>query len=827
VIGAWALFPLALVAITTGCGLALEWAAGRRIPGALLLVAGLAVVVVVAQLATATAATAKLATPAVVALAVAGAVSRRQVRKRTWRSRAGWSLRPDPWPALAAVAVFVAYGAPVLMSGEATFAGYVKLDDTATWLAITDRVLEHGRSAAGLPPSSYEATLDINFGNGYPIGAFLPLGVGSAVTGQDPAWVFQPYMALLGALLALGLYTLAGRLVSSPPLRAAVAFVAAQPALLVGYSLWGGVKEVAAAALLPLVAWLAIEVAGRPAIRAVAALGVAGAAVVAVLSVGGLAWLAPLLAPAAVGITRQVRERESRRQVRERTCRSPIARGSRSPAAWAAAAVAFVAVLLVVPALALGGAVAPWARSLTSDETLGNLLGPLSPLQLAGVWPSGDFRLDAELPALTWMLIAVVIGAAVAGVAVAALARAWSLLAYVAGALAACAAIAAVGSPWVDGKALAIASPAVLLAACIGAVSRLRKPRPGGDRQVRLRTWRLILFAAIAGGVLWSNALAYREVTLAPRSQLAELERIEDRIAGEGPTLMTEYQPYGVRHFLRDADPEGASELRRRRIPLRGGTILRAGRYADLDELDPSAVLAYRTLVLRRSPAASRPPSPYRPVFRGDYYDVWQRHEPGTGAVRAHLGLGTGVEPTAVPSCGAVRRLGRRAGQRGVLAAVARPPALVVPLSGADHPPDWSTAGYGRNRVLPRGGGEVGARVRVERPGTYGAWVGGSVRSRLRLLADGEHVGSARHQINNSGQYIRLGDVALGRGVHELALRLGGPDLHPGSGGQPLALGPLTLTRTQAPDTRVEHVRPAEATDRLCGRPWDWVEVLP
>jgi hypothetical protein len=561
--------------------------------------------------------------------------------------------------------------------------------------------------------------------------------------------------------------------------------------------------------------------------------------VVAVLSVGGLAWLAPLLAPAAAGIMRQVRKRTWRGEPRRshgEEGKAPLGaalrrlpgegRRSRSTAAWAAA-VALVGVLLVVPALALGGAVAPWARSLTSDETLGNLLGPLSPLQLAGVWPSGDFRLDAELPALTWMLIAVVIGAAVAGVAVAVRARAWSLVAYVAGALAACAAITAVGSPWVDGKALAIASPAVLLAACAGAVAGLRKPRPGGDRQVRLRIWRLILFAAIAGGVLWSNALAYREVTLAPRSQLAELERIGDRIAGEGPTLMTEYQPYGVRHFLRDADPEGASELRRRRIPLRDGTILRAGRYADLDELDPSAVLAYRTLVLRRSPAASRPPWLYRPVLRGDYYDVWQRPEPGTGAVRAHLGLGTGVEPTAVPSCGAVRRLARRAGQRGVLAAVARPPALVVPLSGADHPPHWSSAGYGRNRVLPRGGGEVRVRVHVERPATYGAWVGGSVRSRLRLLADGEHVGSARHQINNSGQYIRLGDVELGRGVHELTLRLSDADLHPGSGGQPLALGPLTLTRAQAPGTRVEHVRPADATDRLCGRPWDWVEVLP
>ncbi|HSJ17038.1 MAG TPA: hypothetical protein VK920_02985, partial [Solirubrobacterales bacterium] len=624
-------------------------------------------------------------------------------------------------------------------------------------------------------------------------------------TGQDPAWVFQPYTALLGAILALGLFALAERLVASIRLRAAVAFVAAQPALLVGYSLWGGVKEVAAAALLPLVAWLAIAVANRPAVRALVPLSAAAAAVVAVLSVGAVAWLAPLLAPAAVALARWV--------------------GPRSAARWVAA-FGLVALLLIVPALALGGAVAPWARSLTSDETLGTLLGPLSPLQIAGVWPSGDFRLGAELPALTGVLIAVVIGGAIAGVALALRARAWSLLVYVAGTLAACAAIAAVGSPWVDGKALAIASPAVLLASCAAAASGSWKPEPTGDRQARSRTWRLLVLAVIAGGVMWSNALAYREVTLAPRAQLAELETIGERIAGEGPTLMTEYQPYGVRHFLRDAEPEGSSELRRRRIPLRDGSILRAGRYADLDELDPSAVLAYRTLVLRRSPAASRPPAPYRPVFRGHHYEVWQRSEPGPGAVLAHLGLGSAVEPTAVPRCEAVRRLARRAGPRGVLAAAARPPSKVVPLSRADHPPDWSSSGHGRNRVLPRGGGEVRARVRVDRPGAHTVWVGGSVRSRLELVVDGSPVVPVRHRINNSGQYILLGEVEFDRGVHELGLRLAEPDLHPGSGGQPLALGPLTVSRAEAAGARVERV-PTAAASRLCGRRWDWIEALP
>src|SRR5262249_11340477 len=141
-----------------------------------------------------------------------------------------------------------------LLSGTATFAGYVKLDDTATFLAITDRTLEHGRDLHGLAPSSYEATLAVNLANGYPTGVFVPLGVGSQLVRSDPAWTFQPYLAFLGALLALSLYALAGGFVRATGLRAVIAVVAGQPALLYGFSLWGGAKEMFAAALLALAA---------------------------------------------------------------------------------------------------------------------------------------------------------------------------------------------------------------------------------------------------------------------------------------------------------------------------------------------------------------------------------------------------------------------------------------------------------------------------------------------------------------------------------------------------------------------------------------------
>ena len=35
------------------------------------------------------------------------------------------------------------YGAPVLLSGQANFLGYIRLDDTGTWFNIIDNVMSH------------------------------------------------------------------------------------------------------------------------------------------------------------------------------------------------------------------------------------------------------------------------------------------------------------------------------------------------------------------------------------------------------------------------------------------------------------------------------------------------------------------------------------------------------------------------------------------------------------------------------------------------------------------------------------------------------------
>jgi hypothetical protein len=766
VIAAWVLFPALLLLLAAGAGLLVERLAGARLPGALVPAVGLALIVVCCQFLTLLAWTAELIVGLAVLLAVTGAViGGREVRGRL-----------EVWPAAAAVATFAVFAAPIVFSGEASFAGYIKLDDTATWMALTDRVMEAGRSLEGLNPSTYEATLAFNLGEGYPIGVFLPLGIGSRLSGQDVAWTIQPYMAALAALLALALWQIAGSLLGSRPLRALVAVVGSQAALLYGYFLWGGVKELAVAALVasavPLVTF-AVGRRGSP--RSAIPIALVAAALIAVLSVGGAVWL---IAPGAGALALLA-----------------LSAGRRAAFRGAAWGVGLVAALSL-PVLLSGGLLPPTSSPLTSAEAEGNLIGPLDPAQVAGIWPSGDFRLAADPEGPTYLLVLIAAAVAIGTVAIAWRRRAWGVPLYVGGSLLACAAICALGSPWIDGKALATASPAIPFGAALGG---------GALYASGTRLAGAALLAAVAAGVLWSNVLQYREVNLAPREQLAELEEIGETIGGQGPTLITEYQPYGARHFLRDADPESASELRRHPVPLTDGETLPKGESADTDRIALDALLDYRTLVLRRAPAQSRPPSPFELAWRGDFYDVWQRPAAGYAPVIRHLGLGDESDPMAAPACPDVRELATRATRGATLTAASRPGRPVAVRAEAD--------------------GKT-VTVEVPRESDYEVWLEGSVRPRVTLEIDGRPVGEVRHQLNNRGLYVRLGEARLRAGRHALSVRFARSDLHPGSAGHAFAAGTLLLTDSDASEARVVEVPPDEAARRICGRRWDWIELV-
>jgi hypothetical protein len=784
---AWLVFPVVLGLLSLGCGLLVEQVSAMELPAALLLPVGFLAVSLATQFAHLSDQTADLAAPLVVALALVGFGLSIPERLR----------RVDGWLVAAGAAVYGVFAAPAVLTGRATFLGYIKLDDTATYFAMLDRATHHGYDTTGLGPSTYETLLDAAYVNGYPLGSLLPLGATGTLVHEDVAWLWQPYVTFLALLVGLALYQLVSELIQSRPLRAVVAFFGAQAALAYGYALWGGVKELFTTVVIVTIASLVPLTIRRDRVRAVLPIAAASAALVAGLSVGGAVWLAPPLAAATFLLARR--------------------RGARRAARFSLAFVAATA-LFAIPELATTGR---WLsrsgiHTVASAAEYGNLVRRLSWLQVFGIWPHGDFRTPPHGLAVTYVLVALVGAGGVVAAGVAWRCRAWGLPVALGSAGLACVVYVQGGSPWIAGKALASASPIVLAAGLTGAAIVFERGR---------RTEGALAAAAVIAAVAWSNVLQYHDVLVAPTARLSELASMGHRFAGRGPTLMTEFDPYGARHFLRTMDVEGAAELRRNSIPLRTGQLAEKGASPDVDEIQLGAVLSYPTLVVRRSGVASRPPSDYSLVSSGRYYQVWRRPDAPTRIIE-HLSLGGRMQPAGVPSCSQVLRLGGiAAANGGVLATVERPPAIVIGGDGTTGAPN-SFAAYGEySNALYMPGSSVDAGFDVPSTGRYGIWIGGSFRTRVGVTIDARAVGSARDVLQWPGNFVEVGAEELATGRHAFHVEYDRSDLRPGSGGSPpFGLGPFAVAQgTQA--RRVTYVDPSRGRS-LCGKSLDWVEAL-
>jgi hypothetical protein len=733
----WLLFPALLALLSLGCGLLVDRIGTGRLHAALLMPIGLAAIIVVARAAMATDLTAELATPAVVLLAIAG----------LWlgRTRLRAPKPAEAWIGAAALAVFAIYAAPTVLSGSATFAGYTILGDTAVHFALIDRIAEHGSSLAGLEPSSYRETLENYFASGYPLGAHAALGATRPLVFTDVAWVFQPFLAYVAAMLALTLAGLLNGVVRAGWRVAAVAAIAAQPALVYSYALQGSVKELATLWLVPLIA-ATVAALARPSrdgvqIRDVLPLAVASAAGIATIGLAAAVWLGPMLAVALWVAVRRGRP------------------GLGRIAALAGAFVAIVAVLSLPTLRDASEYLDVTQAVVTAQQELGNLPGPLPRLEVAGIWLTGDYR---YLPAtgsgidaleLTYLLIGLAAVAALFGVLWLVGRRALGPLLFAASSLIALWYVMRSGSPWADAKALAIASPAVLLLAALGPVAL-------EARGSRLEA--ALIALALAVGVLASNALAYHDVSLAPRDRLEELEEAGERAGGQGPLLYTDFEEFG-KHFLRDAQPVGATEafaVPELWVGYRGGGAPVFAHPADVRRLDPAMLDRFESLVMRRSPYGERPPGAWERVWTGRYYELWRN------------------------------RGGRRGAPAGLIAC-ADPPELVV--AERPLPSGWTATADTPPLVHTTGQGTVAGRVIAPVAGHYEVWLSGSIGREVTVRIDGRDVGSVEDQLAQPAGWVELGSLALRRGPHRVELVRSGGSLEPGNGDGPRRVGSVVL----------------------------------
>jgi hypothetical protein len=707
---------------------------------------------------------------------------------------------PD-WYALGAgFVVFAVYAAPVVLSGTATWAGWVKLDDGGSFLAFIDAAFSSGLVPPSHPTTSYEVLISLKF-PGYSIGSFVPLGVVQHLVQIDGAWLIQPYMATLAGLLAAELCGVIRSAGGGKRASAAAAVVASCSALLYGYALWGGVKEMVLPVLLVLLA-TAIGHLAKPQGDVPAAGFSSLLAVLALIAMGGTRTGGYLMIAVAFGAIL-------------------IAYGR----SWISRRRAFGAAFGLAGVVVLGSSVARGLLERLSPPMTdsASLLRPLLPEQVAGIWIGGDFRHDPAFPLWNAVGITLVVCMAALGVAVAVRARGWALLVFAAASLGVALVTQQYAGSWLAGKALAVAGPALLACAAIGILALWNNVGPAFP-PVLTRGLGVVVAFVVGVSVVASDALQFHEAWIAPRAPMRELEVIGDQFAGRGPMLMVEYSVYGARHFLRRSRAESVSDLRYHIIRLKNGDQALKGASVDVGEISLRALMRYPLIVTRAGPASSRPPANYIRVWSGRFYEVWERQN-RMGRVVGEIAIGSGFQPTDFVACSAIRRIASRARPGSVIVGARRRPVLVVPLGSTSYPPRWVQSAPSGS-LTPVGNGIATSSFSITTAGTYGLWLAGSFPGDLTLQLDGKKVFSGHSMVNNSPSLTYpVGRAALVRGRHVLALVYEKPWALPGSGAGPLPLGPLVLSRETGADASLKSVT-VDRASALCGGQYDWVQVV-
>jgi hypothetical protein len=205
---AWLAFPVLMLLLSTGAGLAARRVAGSTaVPGVLLVPVGLAVLVVLCGLLCYFAPLAQLAGPACALVGVLGlALGRSELRRALGRRASGLNL----WALGAALGAWLILAAPILLSGKPGFTGYAHIVDTSYQFDLAAHFAHAGRSIPSTETSGYQVVVGKYLRGGYPGAGQWTLGALSNLTPVDLSWLYQPFLAFLSAMSALSLYALLG-----------------------------------------------------------------------------------------------------------------------------------------------------------------------------------------------------------------------------------------------------------------------------------------------------------------------------------------------------------------------------------------------------------------------------------------------------------------------------------------------------------------------------------------------------------------------------------------------------------------------------------------
>jgi hypothetical protein len=365
-------------------------------------------------------------------------------------------------------------------------------------------------------------------------------------------------------------------------------------------------------------------------------------------------------------------------------------------------------------------------------------------------------------------------------------------------------------SPYAQGKLLAIAGPAVVLAALVGLA---------GVRG-RLAPLSLLLGAALALAVVGSDLLAYTRARVAPTPRMEAMQQVGEHFRGQGLVLWNEFEEY-AKYFARAARINVPFEaLTPRQVELRTPSAF-YGHYFDLDEELLPFVEAFPLIVTRRSPAASRPPGNYTLAYENPYYLAWRRLP--RPVVLDHLPEQSLYSPTGVVKCDALRSAiaGAPPGSR-LIASEAPELRWFEPLYSKDRSTAWGLDPDQRGAVLPNGPGHASGVLSVH-GGRYAVWVQGDFPRPVEVRLDGRLLGTAAGS-NTPGQWVQVASLELGRGAHTLSLTRTAGHRHFGPG--EWQIGTIGAAALQHEEPGRMRTLALGRWRTLCGARVDWVELV-
>jgi hypothetical protein len=533
-----------------------------------------------------------------------------------WRPRSvgGASLLREGWPV--ALLVALAFSIPFAVSGRWGIIGVGFNNDLGLHLAWAEWL----RSGLGPAPEA-----------GYPLGPHALAAAIAALPGIGLGQAFVGEIFAIGILTALVTLTALDDL--GPRRRVLAAVLVAVPYLGASYFAQGAFKETGEALFVLAFALLLHRLEGERGEEGPRAFGTAilgltlATGIFFSYSFAGLAW--PLVIFAIWALTF-----------------APLRRAL-APRAWLSTLrqPATLLILAVLGALAVLTVVGPFAFIHGFNRVAGtNTYGPVSPLEVLGVWPAANYRLNAAGGAQLTGLATLVAAAAIL------LGGIWWLRRHnfaVPAALAGCtvlylAALASSGE-YSQAKALMIAAPPAMLIAIRPLLFEL------GRRGTMRVAWAALAVAFVAGAV-YSSLLVLRDAPIGPPGHGSELQAFIPIVHGE-PVLYAGQDRYAAYELIGadthvplvefpDADVSPSPEK-----PFDTGDAYSP---IDFDSFSHATLDRFPYVITGRAAWNSEAPSGFKRVAATPSYILWKRT--GTPPENRHVLL-EGTEPAAHADC--------------------------------------------------------------------------------------------------------------------------------------------------------------------------------